>query len=791
MKKTINFISFLILFLISMDLYAQTTYTIIGIVQGNNEPLIGANVVLKENNNNQNTFGASTDVNGSYHIQAPKGKYSLEISYIGYTTYVSNVEVKGNVSLPPITLSEDAQLMNEVVVTARTITYNANGYVAEISKNAFYKNKDMSNILRLTPGTNVTPQGIEAYGGGISKVYVNNRELKLSGEQLINYLQTIEGKNVKEMEVVIASGVEDDAASSGQAILKITTLNPETGGLLSIGGTGGLRMNTQVYGGNMNLQWRMNKHWGMYLNFSSIGTQITSGTKTETVYYATSERRENEMVTDTERSNYNGTLGFTYDLDSNNLFSLEGNYMATPSSNSQWNDTRHWDNNHYNLMSHGTASGERDYSRLNLSFLYLHKFGQNGELTFKSEAFNNQVDEDEQQAYQYTTENQSYVRLNEEDNWLYTLKADYTHQFPKVKGKLSAGVKVHWLTNDNYTDYLASTNGEQDLLGSYDDKYKYSEDIYAFYAKYSFAWKKFAVNAGLRMEHSVLSPESSTNPERNEKNNYTDLFPEIGISYTINKEKGHNTSLSYNKGIRRPSISGLNPLVRHINEYNYSMGNPSLKPYYTHNVSWTTHLFHKYIFRVYYDYSDNGFIHISENKGGNIYSTQYNGNKDSYFRLYASAPFQIGKKVRLTFSAGYSYSNTSYKDDKITHSSWNVGCSGMFNLPGGVDVIADFAYLPPSKSLYGKTYTRPLANLLVTKSFLEGKLNMTLLAGDLFDQNASRRNEYHYDTFYQETKGIKKNYGVALRVGYNLRWGQKSSVKKAGSSSDSGRFAAE
>lgn len=371
------------------EINAQTIYSVTGKVMGNNEPLIGANVLLKESNNDQNTLGTSTDVNGIYHIQVPKGNYSLEISYIGYTTYVSNVEVKGNVSLPPITLSEDTQLMNEVVVTARTITYNANGYVAEISKNAFYKNKDMSNILRLTPGTNVTPHGIEAYGGGISKVYINNRELKLSGEQLVNYLQTIEGKNVKEMEVVIASGVEDDAASSGQAILKITTLNPETGGLLSVGGTGGFRMNTQVYGGNMNLQWRMNKHWGMYLNFSSIDTQTTNGTRTESVFYDTSERRNNEMVMDTERSNYNGTLGFTYDLDSNNLFSLEGNYLATPSSNSQWNDTRHWNNNSYNLISHGTANGKRDFSRLNLSFLYLHKFGKNGELTFKSEAFNN------------------------------------------------------------------------------------------------------------------------------------------------------------------------------------------------------------------------------------------------------------------------------------------------------------------------------------------------------------------------------------------------------------------
>lgn len=118
------------------EINAQTIYSVTGKVMGNNEPLIGANVLLKESNNDQNTLGTSTDVNGIYHIQVPKGNYSLEISYIGYTTYVSNVEVKGNVSLPPITLSEDTQLMNEVVVTARTITYNANGYVAEISKNA-------------------------------------------------------------------------------------------------------------------------------------------------------------------------------------------------------------------------------------------------------------------------------------------------------------------------------------------------------------------------------------------------------------------------------------------------------------------------------------------------------------------------------------------------------------------------------------------------------------------------------------------------------------------------------
>ena len=63
--------------------------------------------------------------------------------------------------------------------------------------------------------------------------------------------------------------------------------------------------------------------------------------------------------------------------------------------------------------------------------------------------------------------------------------------------------------------------------------------------------------------------------------------------------------------------------------------------------------------------------------------------------------------------------------------------------------------------------------------------------GDLFDQIGSRRSEYHYDTYWQETQGSKKNYGGVLNIRYDLRWGQKSNVRRAGSSSDSGRFASE
>ena len=149
MKSVVyNLIVLFLLTIISTNsIHAQTTYSVTGKVMGSNEPLIGANVVLKGTNNNQNTLGASTDINGAFHIQAPKGKYNIEITYIGYSKYIAQVEVNENVTLPSIQLSEDSQQLDAVVVTAKTITYNANGYIAEISKNPFYRDQDINSIL--------------------------------------------------------------------------------------------------------------------------------------------------------------------------------------------------------------------------------------------------------------------------------------------------------------------------------------------------------------------------------------------------------------------------------------------------------------------------------------------------------------------------------------------------------------------------------------------------------------------------------------------------------------------
>lgn len=77
------------------------------VVDVNGEPIIGASVMVKGTTN-----GTITDIDGHYLLTVPEN-CSLEISYIGYTTLTVSSKGKNIINA---TLTEDAQLLDEVVV---------------------------------------------------------------------------------------------------------------------------------------------------------------------------------------------------------------------------------------------------------------------------------------------------------------------------------------------------------------------------------------------------------------------------------------------------------------------------------------------------------------------------------------------------------------------------------------------------------------------------------------------------------------------------------------------------
>ena len=86
----------------------QERRTISGIVQDAMGPIVGANIIVKGTTN-----GNITDMDGKFTIENVSANAIIVVSYIGYTPQEIAV---GNQSIINITLKEDSESLDEVVV---------------------------------------------------------------------------------------------------------------------------------------------------------------------------------------------------------------------------------------------------------------------------------------------------------------------------------------------------------------------------------------------------------------------------------------------------------------------------------------------------------------------------------------------------------------------------------------------------------------------------------------------------------------------------------------------------
>ncbi len=106
-KTHLFFISFILCLWVGMlDVVAQTMQIKGKIVDSNDEPIIGANVVVKGTAN-----GVISDFDGNFMLEAPQNS-TLVVSFIGYKT----LEVKATKTYLDIKLADDTEVLDEVVV---------------------------------------------------------------------------------------------------------------------------------------------------------------------------------------------------------------------------------------------------------------------------------------------------------------------------------------------------------------------------------------------------------------------------------------------------------------------------------------------------------------------------------------------------------------------------------------------------------------------------------------------------------------------------------------------------
>ena len=177
------------LMLISFASYSQSTLTGKLVDADNNEPLIGASVVV-----DGTTIGTATALDGSFNIVVPSGEQKLILSYVGYIEQVKEINVTGDVDLGTIALEGDAINLNEVKVVASVAIARETPVALSTIKPQQIAEKlgtqEYPEILKSTPGVYATKQG-----GGFGDSRINIR-----GFDQRNTATMINGVPVNDME---------------------------------------------------------------------------------------------------------------------------------------------------------------------------------------------------------------------------------------------------------------------------------------------------------------------------------------------------------------------------------------------------------------------------------------------------------------------------------------------------------------------------------------------------------------------------------------------------------------
>ncbi|WP_143959591.1 TonB-dependent receptor [Litoribacter populi] len=149
------------------------------VMEGNtNEPLIGANVLVKTVNDSLVT-SAITDLDGTFAIDRPRiPTVVVEIVYLGFERFQKTISRGESLDLGVIQLKEDSKLLDEFVLQGQAMVGEMKGDTTSFNAAAFKtrENAVAEDMVRKLPGVTIQNGEIQARGEQVQKVLVDGRE---------------------------------------------------------------------------------------------------------------------------------------------------------------------------------------------------------------------------------------------------------------------------------------------------------------------------------------------------------------------------------------------------------------------------------------------------------------------------------------------------------------------------------------------------------------------------------------------------------------------------------------
>ncbi len=728
--------------------------------------------------------GALSDTTGKYiFAEIPAGKYYVVVRHLEYSTFKTpliNLKAGESKEIEDITLEVRAINLSAVEVIARKPVYEvqADKIVFNVEASPSASGTNGLELLKISPGVTLDmDNNVSLLGKGGVQIYINGRPSRLSGTDLAMMLQNLTSDNIASIEVISNPSSKYDAdGNAGIINIKIKkNLAFGLNGVATMAGSKGnfYRSNAGVtlnYGGEkIRAFGRINR------NQNDIQDDVIDS-KNQNGFFIDSRSFEVQRG-----DGYNIDFGLETQL--NEKHSLDFSVMSILNDNdNQLNSTTEINrrrneleqildsktnliqsaNNYNSGLNHRWAISSSENLSTDLSY-------GNYQTTSNTSQPNTFFAPDGERVLSVqNTRFDAETGIN-----LFSIQSDYEKSWKKIK--LSTGAKYGVIETDNLFNFFNIPNAEPVLDITKSNQFIYSEKVFALYAASNIELnKRYKLNIGLRMENTNSRGQLITTLNVDNKDvprNYTDFFPNLGLSF--NDQKTHAWSLSLGRRITRPSYQSLNPFITPRSQLLVWEGNPFLQPNYSMNYQFTYTLKQSLTITNSYSVTKDFFATIIEIVGenGNRIIPRNMQNSTNY-GLSISYPLKVNKWWNITTL--FNGSHSTFDGDlegtviDISITNYSINIQNNFKLPLGINM--DLNYLRFSDLIWrGSILIQGFQglNFGLRKEFFEKKLQVNFTGNDIFRTNS--------DYFYGG------NYGGIILDGVrsfdNRRYGLSASLK--------------
>ena len=721
-------------------------------------PLESATIQVYKLKDSTLVTGMATGGNGEFNLDVPYGKFTLKISYIGYSTSLMN-----GVSINSQTPAYDAGTVkldpNSTTTAEIEVTAEKDLFQLSIDKKIFNVDQSLvslggsaTDVLKNIPAVTVDADGnVSIRGNSNVKFLIDGKPSGLIGNDPTNGLQQIPASSIDHIEIINNPSSKYDPDGT-VGIINIVLKKTENAGYnVNMTANAGTE---DKYNTSLNFNYKSKKFnlFGSYNYrlFNMFGNNASFRENN----FNDSTFDFNQLTTMHNKFKGNmGMLGFDYIIDDKKTLSLQSTFNNRSRSgidNIFFKDQDVLGNifSQYNRNSYENHSG----NGIDMTLTYDMKFSKPKEDLTAVAYYSGTKDNETLNIHEqdYTPEglplNNTPLLQNTYTNGTYsvgTVQVDYYHPLGDKNddSRYELGYKSLFrntssdFRSETY-DYIQNAFITDNLLTN---NFDYKEQIHAIYGLYANKINDFGFQIGLRIEDAITKSDLITNNQTFNKD-YFSVFPSAYLSQKIGKT--NELQINYSRRINRPNLFFLNPFIDYSDPLNLRQGNPDLNPEYINSFEFN---YIKYFesatvtASVFYKQVNDMISKIST-----VYPTGVSLTTFENLNSAKSYGFEFAFNDKITkwwnINGNFSYfritingsdQNAALNNDNYSYTGKVMTNVNLFKF---MDMQLAYNYQGPTILAQGKLDPVQSFDIAVKKNFLDDKLSLGFRVADLFNQ---------------------------------------------------------